>query len=744
MTRIRFFSAAIIFFLWLFFVSLPFSAGQAAPAADRMTMDENTSDSDSVEPLRIKVSVTEVSLDVVVLDKKTGNPITDLTAADFEVYQDNRQQAVKSAVYIDSQPDAATRKNTPNLPLFSAPALKKEDVNRTIMFVVDDYAMTFENGYYTKTALRNFVEKQMQPGDLISIFRTDYGNRALNMFQSNKREVIARINALPSTMAPRLFDPETGMGVSRATWDDFLMRRFENMISTLSYSFRKLENMPGRKILNMFTPFSAPDDPLSDVESFIPPLGTMSLDMLRMAQDSRADYAMRSGQRARFVEDSYKKLSDEAMRAGVVVNYLDIDGLNNFKDPNNSHSFTGASMSHAFLLERLKQVRYDPVPVPNPLPAKTGGVTIMNSNFFLDGIGKEAESLMRGYYLISYTPHQDTFETRGKRDDLYRSLKVRVKRNDAEVHTRSGFFGRLEKQPDVDTTIHPLVEAVYSPFRNDDINVNMAAGYIKDNEAGYRVRSWIHLDPGDVKIVETEDGGVRIDLEALCLASDISGNILVTKSVEFSLSDINVAWIRKHGMRFSMLIPVKNPGPYYIRMAVKDKESEKVGSAYQFLEIPRHGKKELALSNIFTINSADDLNWMRPGVTKEIAEGVFFPMFQDENIQSPALRTYSSGDKLQTLAMLYNADVKAIARSEIETQTILYKDGVEFMRGEPTPITPDKVDNSGSIPLLNRLTVGTNMPPGDYVLQILAIDKKSNKKNESAVYQTLGFKVAEN
>jgi len=37
----------------------------------------------------------------------------------------------------------------------------------------------------------------------------------------------------------------------------------------------------------------------------------------------------------------------------------------------------------------------DPMNALNPLPVKTGGVIIENSNFFLDGIGRETESLMK-------------------------------------------------------------------------------------------------------------------------------------------------------------------------------------------------------------------------------------------------------------------------------------------------------------------------------------------------------------
>jgi VWFA-related protein len=206
----RFYSsrAVIALLVALCFLHIPFSAGQDIPTTPAVENASETDPAETLEPLEIKLSVNEVRLDVVVLDRR-GNPITDLTAADFEVFQDNRRVAVTSSVFIDSQADAAAQsaaaqKGVPNLPASSATTLRKEDVRRTILFLVDDSAMRFEHGHNTKMALRNFAEKQMQPGDLVAIIRTDYGNNALNMFHSDRRELLARINALPTitTMEP--------------------------------------------------------------------------------------------------------------------------------------------------------------------------------------------------------------------------------------------------------------------------------------------------------------------------------------------------------------------------------------------------------------------------------------------------------------------------------------------------------------------------------------------------------------
>jgi len=383
----------------------------------------------------------------------------------------------------------------------------------------------------------------------------------------------------------------------------------------------------------------------------------------------------------------------------------------------------------------------------NPLPAKTGGVIIENSNFFLDGIGKEVESLMKGYYLISYVPPPNTFNTGDK--EIFNKVKINVKRRNAQVYTRDGFYGRQESEIDAEAPKqHPLVEAIFSPFQHADLDVNMASGYVRNANSEYLIVSWIHIDPKDVKIVETEGGGARINLETVCLTSDINGYVQDLKPLTHTYEighenrDENIAWIHKHGIRFAMLLPVKKPGSYYVRSAVKDFESGKVGSAYQFIEIPDLKKKGLELSSVFMVSDAEDLKWLASAAIEEIEDSLFFSVFQEEEMRSPALRTYSRGDRLIALAMLYNADDKAASgSSEIEVQYILYRNGEEFRRFPPAIVKPSDAGNAVGIPVLQGFALGAENPPGDYVLQLIATDKMNSKKKEGIAAQALGFTV---
>ena len=330
---------AAAFCLVLFFLCLPFAIGQDIPAEPDT---KNAVESELTEPFKVSVNVSEIRLDVVVVDKK-GNQITDLTAADFEVYQDNHWQNVSASVYVGhpagaAVPTSVSQKDSQKLPPLPSTALKREDVSRTIVFVLHDLAMSFEDRYYAKMALRGFVEKQMQPGDLISILHTSYGNSALQMFLSDKRELLARIDNMRLDMTSGFSAEYIG---KRSNGNEFP--------TLLSYNFRALKDMPGRKFLIMMTPV---------------------MPMLATANDTYNSF-----------EEHVNRLADEALRAGVVVHHLNMGGLSNFSSNYadasvwQSSSWNNPTTTIDGVLARSREQRKEPgfKVVPNPLPAKTGG-----------------------------------------------------------------------------------------------------------------------------------------------------------------------------------------------------------------------------------------------------------------------------------------------------------------------------------------------------------------------------------
>lgn len=138
------------------------------------------------ENLKIRVSVEEVRIDAVVLNWR-GKQITDLTADEFEIYQDGKKQEITTAIYVDNQ----ISQSESQTPMISAQAPSRDKIRRTILFLVDDRSMSFENIHHARMGLKNYVEKQMQPGDLVGILRTSNGFGPL--FSSDKRQLLAAI-----------------------------------------------------------------------------------------------------------------------------------------------------------------------------------------------------------------------------------------------------------------------------------------------------------------------------------------------------------------------------------------------------------------------------------------------------------------------------------------------------------------------------------------------------------------------
>ena len=287
-----------------------------------------------------------------------------------------------------------------------------------------------------------------------------------------------------------------------------------------------------------------------------------------------------------------------------------------------------------------------------------------------------------------------------------------------------------------------LREAIFSPFQYTDLRVSLFSGYIDDSKSGYMLRSWLHLDAQNVTMVKKDNEGQIISIETVCVTSDINGYIRDSSIVkyEFRVRDENVSWIKEHGIRFSLSLPVKKPGPYYVRVAVKDQVSGKVGSAYQFVDIPDLKKGNLALSNLFVINNADDAAWIQSGAAKENAPNYFNPVLSRDESRSPALRSYLPGDHFEYFSVLYNAKHEKEAAPELESQFVLFKDGTELMKSEPQALDLGSADNPGRIPLRRRLLLGNSLQGGDYVLQLLVKDKQRNKKSGLAS-QSLSFEI---
>jgi VWFA-related protein len=644
----------------------------------------------TTDDFRIRVGVEEVRLDAVVVDMK-GHPITDLTADDFEIWQDGQLQKISFSQYIRYYPPQPEKrdsglKDNRSIPPIPSPMLNRDSIRRMLVFLVNDLFMSFDDVANLRMSLKKFVETQMQPGDAVAIMRTSTGNAAMQTLSSDKRQLLATID-----------NTRFGNGFFRINpflpTEEKEKASFKIHMNAIGYCINAMQDLPGRKFLLLMT--SRTTLPSCPIVTDVP-----------------------SGQSCYIETSKYQmqanRLADAAWRAGVVIHTLDIRGLTTDPLPDDD--------------QRLL-----------PLSKRTGGLLLMNRNFFVDGI-KDVDEEMQGYYLLCYIPPANTFQGRGK--SAFHDIQIKVKRAFSEVHGRAG-FGGTDEPLDALTIQHktPLMAAMFSPFQHKDLQINLASGYAGDMRKGYMLQAWLHLDGRALGVMDQKDGGRSIKLEASAAITDINGLMknLGNRQLAFRVNSEEIQWIRDHGFKFALSLPIKKPGGYYVRVAARDLATGAMGSAYQFIEIPDLKKKNLALSSIFILNNEEDASWLLPATKREPPAPAGSPT--DVVGKSQALRSYLPGESFEYMTVIYNAKDKKMIPPDLEFQVVLYRNGEELQRSAIESIDLNGVTDFKRIPIRKKFKLENTLQPGDYVLQLLIKDKQAEKK-ESQAAQALQFEIS--
>jgi hypothetical protein len=115
------------------------------------------------------------------------------------------------------------------------------------------------------------------------------------------------------------------------------------------------------------------------------------------------------------------------------------------------------------------------------------------------------------------------------------------------------------------------------------------------------------------------------------------------------------------------------------------------------------------------------------------------PILSKDELRSPALRDYDPGDSFEYIAAVYNARSDKNETPDLESQYILYRNGLEIHRSDPVPLELNGMNDFARLPVRKRLLLGDAIQDGDYVIQLLVKDRKAAKK--AITGQSLSFQI---
>ena len=692
-------------------------AQQAQPSPTPPPVQQQRQKPESDDVVRITTNLVQV--DAVVTDKD-GKLVTDLKPEEIEISEDGRKQKITHFSFNATTTEQPVKESKPadrNAPPVPPSQLRPEDVRRTIALVVDDLGLSFESTHFVRDALKKFVDRQMQPGDLVAIIRTSGGMGALQQFTSDKRQLYAAIDRVKwyasgrsgvSAFAP-ITPPTPGdRGADMdATAEEFNQFREDvyavGTLGAVNYVVRGLRDLPGRKsillISDGFRIFSQ-DDPTRNYRTL----------------------------------QKLQRLVDEAGRASVVIYTINATGLQTLA-LTAADDLSGRDMQQMQdAMTSRRNVAFETQEGLDYLAYETGGMPIKNTNDLSGGIRRVLAD-QKGYYLIGYRPDQSTFDPRtGRR--MFHHLTVKVKRpGKFNVRMRHGFYGVSdEEKPKPKTLGQQLYDALASPFGSTGVHLQLTSLFANDPNSGSIMRSLLYIDPRDLTF--NDDAGFHrtsIDVMAITFGDNGVPIDQIARTYQIRLPDDDYKRILREGLVYNVTVPVKKPGAYQLRVSLRDSASERVGSASQFIDAPDIKKKRLALSGLVVRGEANaKVSAPNASATEGREAG--------DAETSAAGRHWKPSNVLDYALFVYNAKLDTTSHPQLMVQMKLFRDGTEVFAGKESKLNPGTQTDMQRLMAGGAIQLGTDMTPGDYVIQIMVTDLIADKKH-NVVTQWMDFQV---
>ena len=387
----------------------------------------------------------------------------------------------------------------------------------------------------------------------------------------------------------------------------------------------------------------------------------------------------------------------------------------------------------------------------NYLAKQTGGIFFENDNDLSAGVRRVLDD-QKGFYLIGYRPDPTTFDAATGRRSFHQ-LDVRVKRAGLKVRTRNGFYGFTDEEAKSQRVGREaqLYGALSSPFSTNAVGVRLTSLFGHDAQTGAFLRSLLYIDGRDLTFKQQPDGTHRAELDVLALLFGDTGPPVDEYNATLAWTGDERAHqnVLKGGLVYVVNVPVKQTGPYQLRVAVRDAASERVGSANQFVEVPDLAQHHLALSGL-VLSGTDLAASVVPTATKSnMAASAAPPADNKASIlaqpldpqASPAVRHLRAGMELYYNFAIYNAQADETNQTRLQMQTRLFRDGQLIYTGPA--MTVDTAGQSDPKHLLagGRIKLGAHITPGAYVLQVVVTDAQAKEKKYATAAQWLDFEI---
>jgi VWFA-related protein len=647
----------------------------------------------------LKVNSDLVLTNVVVRDRKTGELVRGLKQSDFTILENGKPQ--KISTFDFESVDQATPLNEATISgMAGSTAAKSPTQNivatneqlrnhRLIVFFFDLTSMQPEDIDRSVDAAKNFVNKQMQPADLVAVVSLNTSLSLDQDFTANKAALLRAVGsyngsegqgfAPGATSTTNAVEDSTAYTADESEYNDINTDRELFAISTISKSLAYISE---KKSLLYFS-------------------GGISRDGIEN-------------------QASLRNAINAAVRANLSIYSVDTRGLQAISPLGDATtgSLRGTSAFNGAGIQNNFDANFNSQEVMSTLSTDTGGKAFFDSNDFSPAF-QRVQNDTSAYYVLGFR------STDPRRDGRYRKLQVKLNRNDVKLEYRQGYYAPADfKHSTTEDRERQLDEELASDLPATDVAVYLQAMYFRVDETHFFVPVSIVVPGSQIPFTKGGDRD-KATLDIIGEVKDAAGRDIGDARQTVKLAIDQSQQVSRKNIQYStgFTLPI---GKYHLKFVVRENETGKMGSFETDINVPDLRKVPLKLSSVVlasqripNTNKKDQSPLVRDGV--EFVPNLPHVFRQDQHlyllyeVYDPKRVGADATDSKPNKAKDANAPVRVLT-------------SIEFLNGSTkvyeTPLVEAKTLN---VPGRDAVAFQFDVPlaqlkPGLYIAQVNVID----------------------
>ena len=678
----------------------PMTAAAQTAAPQAQAPDAGTAKKNAQGSFTLQVNANIVLTNVVVRDKKTGAVVKGLKASDFTIIEDKRQQTIASFDYQNVDEAAVlAEKNTVAGKASIADLLEHNFAaspealrdHRLIVIFFDLSTMQDEDIDRAVDAADNYVNKQMQPADLVALVSMSTGLSMDQDFTSDKQVLLKTIAKYNGT-------DETGFASGTTGSTDGTS---DNASS-----------------------FSADDSEYNSLNTDRELLAIRAIAKSLERVDQRKSLLYFSGGLTRNgIENqaSLRAATNEAAKANMAIYSVDARGLQALAPVGDAStgSLRGNSAYSGSAATAQLSANYGSQETLSTLSVDTGGKAFFDSNDFGPAF-QQVQHDTEAYYILGF------HSTNQARDGSYRHLTVKVDRDDVKLEFRPGYYAPADFQHQKsEDREQALTEQMRSDLPVTDVAVYLQALYFRESENSFYIPVSLIVPGSQIPFIKNGDR-TKANIDILGQVKNAQGITVgnVRDTVKLALDASQQ--VERKNIEYSTGFRLA-PGRYHLKFVVRENQTGNMGSFETDIQVPDMKKAPIKLSSVVlasqrTPNAAKDtINpLVRDGV--EWVPNVAHVFRQDQHLYF----LYEVYDPTKAKGAPEPAAAPGLVRREGGPVHVLTS--IEFlMNGSKVYETPLVTADAINIPQRDAVAFQFDVPltqlkPGTYICQVNVID----------------------